>query len=316
LSTPVVFIIFNRPKQTALVLEAISKARPKFLLVVGDGPRHQIPGEAEKVGECREIIKSIDWPCEVLTNFSDTNLGCRERVSTGLDWAFSQVEEAIILEDDCLPSDDFFRFTTELLERYRGDERIGSISGSSPKTVSGNPSKSYYYSNFPAIWGWATWSRVWKKYSSSIPNWPGKRSQGLLGEVLATKQASYFWKTSLDDVYSNRIDTWDYQFALLQWTERYLSVIPNKNLVSNIGFGPDATHTVDRYSTFANAEIEKIGFPLIHPDKVSRDTERDLEIEFLKFTKPKFIVTLNRIFNLLPETQKRLIRKSYSLISK
>jgi hypothetical protein len=316
LETPVALIIFNRPTQTAQVLEAISKARPKVLLVIGDGPRQQIAGEADKVSGCRALLERIDWPCQVLTNFSDNNLGCRDRVSSGLNWVFSIVKEAIILEDDCVPSEDFFRFTSELLERYRADERVGSISGSSPNAISMSSSESYFYSNFPAIWGWATWARVWNKYDASIPNWPNMERLGILTKVLSTKRAIDFWKSALDDVYSGKIDTWDYQLALLHWTEGYFSIVPSKNLVSNIGFGPDATHTLDRTSVHANVKTEELGFPLKHPAAVTRNAVRDQEIELSKFAQSGSLVLVTKLFNALPAAAQKIIRRGYVRFSK
>ena len=316
LETPVALIIFNRPTQTAQVLEAISRARPKVLLVIGDGPRQHISGEADKVFECRELLERIDWPCQVLTNFSEINLGCRDRVSSGISWVFSKVEEAIILEDDCLPSGDFFKFTSELLERYRADERVGSISGSNPNAVSLASSESYFYSNFPAIWGWATWARVWNKYDASIPGWPNMERLGILAQVLTTKRAIDFWKSALDDVYSGKIDTWDYQLALLHWTEGYFSIVPSKNLVSNIGFGPEATHTLNQTSVYANMKTEDLEFPLQHPATVSRNAVRDQEFELSNFAKPGSLVLLTKLFNALPQKAQKLIRRGYARFSK
>lgn len=305
------FIIFNRPEQAARVFEAIAKARPKVLLVVGDGPRQNVPGEAEKVDKCRELLERIDWPCEVMTNFSAINLGCRNRVSTGLDWVFSKVDEAIILEDDCLPSQDFFDFTSELLDRYRQDERVGSISGSNPGHFSSDQFESYHFSSFPAIWGWATWSRVWTKYNASIPNWPDKRSSGFLREVLNTKNAVRFWKESLDQVHAGKIDTWDYQLSFLHWTENYLSVVPNQNLVTNIGFGPDATHTLNASSAFANSKTGVLEFPIVHPLDINRNLGLDYELELLKFSKPIFTTVATRLFNFFPRSIKKLLISVY-----
>jgi len=311
LKTPVVLIIFNRPSQTSQVFEAIAKVKPKVLLVIGDGPREQVVGEAQSVAECRKILDRITWPCDVLTNFSEVNLGCRNRVSTGLNWVFSNVDEAIILEDDCVPSEDFFRFASDLLAKYKHDERVGTISGSSSSSDFETLSESYHFSSFPAIWGWATWSRVWNKYNASIPSWPEKRRDGLLNDVLQTRRAIEFWRGALDGVHSQRIDTWDYQLALLLWTEGYLSVIPNRNLISNIGFGPGATHTLDPSSAFANVAIEEMAFPLTHPAAVSRNLERDLDVELTKFAKPRHIVYLTKLFEALPEIAKKLIRQGY-----
>ena len=312
LETPVALIIFNRPTQTAQVLEAISRARPKVLLVIGDGPRQEISGEGDKVSECRELLERIDWPCQVLTNFSVINLGCRDRVSTGLDWVFSQVDEAIILEDDCLPSEDFFRFTSQLLARFRDDERIGSISGSISPGKATDASFSYFFSGFPNIWGWATWARVWNQYSASIPDWPQVRKSELLNGVLQTKQGRAFWKAALNSVYSGKVDTWDYQFSLLHWSKQFLSVVPNRNLVTNIGFGPEATHTVDKKSRYPKLVLDPLELDFKHPATVSRDFRRDLNIESVKFAKPHLLIFLENVFNSLPASMKSLVRKIFS----
>lgn len=156
LTTPVAFIIFNRPDTTEKVFAEIAKAKPPKLLVIGDGPRVSRQGEAEKVAAARSIIQCVDWDCEVQTNFSDVNLGCKRRVSSGIDWVFEQVEEAIILEDDCLPDPTFFRFCEELLARYRHDQRIGMISGDNFQFGSRRNDDSYYFSKYVHIWGWAT----------------------------------------------------------------------------------------------------------------------------------------------------------------
>ena len=306
------FIIFNRPELTSAVFAAIAKAKPKVLLLISDGPRESVVGELETVLLCREIATQVDWPCEVLTNFSDSNLGCRDRVSSGLDWVFTNVEEAIILEDDCLPSEDFFHFTSELLEKYRFDERVGSVCGSSSLAAVSQGSDSYYFSLFPEIWGWGTWARVWKNYDVRIRDWPELRTSNLPVKLLETKRAAKFWKANLDDVYAGRIDTWDYQFSLLHWTRNLLSIVSTKNLVSNIGFGLKATHTLDPNSVFANKPAEDMQFPLTHPRIMARDTDRDENTERQKFNQPLWRIDLTRIFNRLPRVLKVGIRKFYS----
>lgn len=283
-----------------------------MLLVVSDGPRPSVPSDTKAVLLCREIATKIDWPCKLLTNFAEVNLGCRDRVSSGLDWVFSQVDEAIILEDDCLPSEDFFRFTSELLARFRDDERIGSISGSISPGKATDASFSYFFSGFPNIWGWATWARVWNQYSASIPDWPQVRKSELLNGVLQTKQGRAFWKAALNSVYSGKVDTWDYQFSLLHWSKQFLSVVPNRNLVTNIGFGPEATHTVDKKSKYSKLVLDPLESDFKHPATVSRDSRRDLNIESVKFAKPHFLIFLENVFNSLPASMKSWVRKIFS----
>ena len=163
LSTPVAFIIFNRPDTTEIVFETIRQAKPSKLLVVADGPRTDRSGEVEKCTATRAVIERVDWECEVITNYSDVNLGCKRRVSGGIDWIFSQVEEAIILEDDCLPAPSFFQFCQTMLERYRYDDRISMIGGSNYQQENSRTSDSYFFTKYAHIWGWATWRRAWKR---------------------------------------------------------------------------------------------------------------------------------------------------------
>ena len=156
--SPVAFLVFNRPETTRRVFAEIAKARPRKLLLVADGPRRQLPDEHARCREVRQIVSGVDWDCEILTNYSEDNLGCVVRVSTGIDWVFTQVEDAIILEDDCLPHPTFFRFCDEMLEMYRVDDRIMTISGDNFQFGRRRWNYSYYFSRYPHIWGWATWS--------------------------------------------------------------------------------------------------------------------------------------------------------------
>jgi hypothetical protein len=275
LTTPVAFIIFNRPDTTARVFAEIARAKPPQLLVIADGARSDRPGEAELCAATRAIIEGVDWDCEVKTNFADRNMGCRQRVSSGLDWVFDTVEAAIILEDDCLPEPGFFRFCEELLEKYRDDERIGQISGDNFQFGHRHSADSYYFSRFNHIWGWATWRRAWKNYDVSMAAWPQARDRGWLREILDDKHQASYWGRLFQRVADGEIDTWDYQWVFACWRNNALTILPNVNLVSNIGFGPAATHTT-RDSQFANMETETMQFPLRHPDSVIRDTQADL----------------------------------------
>lgn len=316
LQTPVALIIFNRPDLTARVFDAVRKARPETLLIISDGPRSNVTTDIQLVALCRDIINQVDWPCRLLTNFSDVNLGCGVRVSTGLDWVFSIVNEAIVIEDDCLPSEGFFRFTSELLERYRHDSRVGSVCGTNASANGEWGAASYHFSKFPLIWGWATWARVWKDYDISINDWPKVKGDQFLTEVLRTRNARRFWISALDESYSGKLDTWDYQFSLLHWKKNYLSIIPSQNLVSNLGFGIDATHTVDSKSVYANLPREEIGFPLLHPDSVIANEQLDLHAENSRFAKTWFELLAHKIYAGLPRMVKMLVRNLASLSAK
>lgn len=264
LTTPVVLIIFNRPDTTDRVFAEIAKAMPPKLLVVGDGPRAERDGEAIKVMETRAIINKVDWPCEVITNYSDTNLGCKDRVSSGIDWVFEQVEEAIILEDDCLPHQSFFRYCQELLAIYREDTRIGMICGTNNAHMVKH-NTSYFYSRIPRIWGWASWRRVWRTYDV---NFKGYTEVGYIHNLINSfsllKEGEH-WVSVMEAVRANKINTWDAQVLHMAFTQSYLSIFPSGNLISNIGFRQDATHTRASDSEQANLKYYDIEFPLKHP---------------------------------------------------
>lgn len=278
LKTPVAFFIFNRPDTTARVFEAIRRAAPARLLIVADGPRPERVGEAERCAAAREVVSRVDWPCEVSTDFSDENLGCRRRVTSGLDWVFRSVEEAIILEDDCLPEQSFFRFCQELLERYRSEERIMMISGDNFLSGEGTRRDSYYFSRYPHIWGWATWRRSWERYDPDMKLWPQVRGEGWLEKLFPQKRRARFWREAFDAVHSGGLDTWDHQFAFSCMVHDALCVMPSVNLVSNLGFRADATHTRGK-SRFSALPTQAMCFPLRHPSHLGRDESADREIE-------------------------------------
>lgn len=289
LATPVAFIIFNRPDTTERVFAEIAKAKPPKLLVVADGPRSNRFGEAEKVAATRAIIKRVDWDCEVLTNFSDVNLGCKRRVSSGIDWVFAQVEEAIILEDDCLPDPTFFRFCQELLERYRHDQRIGMISGDNFQFGRRRNDDSYYFSKYIHIWGWASWRNRWVgNYDVEMTKWPRIRDEGWLADMVGNSREAGDWHKTFERVYRGEIDTWDYQWVFANWVESRMSVMPSVNLISNIGFGPDATHTVGG-SNLANMPVGRMAFPITHPSGVFKNIQADQFTEHMCFQAPSLM---------------------------
>lgn len=273
LSTAVALIIFNRPETTEKVFSAIAKAKPPKLLVVADGPRVNRAGEAERCAAARAIIKRVDWDCEVLTNYSETNLGCKNRVASGIDWVFEQVPEAIILEDDCLPDQSFFYFCEELLERYRDDKRISMIAGSNIIYKQFRPDNSYFYSRYSLIWGWATWRRAWKDYDISMSCWPERKKTGWHKYIGGRNfWKSEYWKLIFDDVYTAKLRTWDYQWLYTNIVMNRLCIVPAVNMVDNIGFGSDATHTTESPSEWIrNSPSSYIELPLTHPNEVSED---------------------------------------------
>jgi hypothetical protein len=286
LTTPVAFIIFNRPDTTERVFAEIAKAKPPKLLVVGDGPRANRSGEAERVAATRAIIKRVDWDCEVLTNFSEVNLGCKRRVSSGIDWVFEQVEKAIFLEDDCLPDPTFFRFCQEMLERYHHDQRIGMISGDNFQFGRRRNDDSYYFSKYVHVWGWASWRDRWAgSYDVTMARWPRIRNEGWLGDMVGNRREAAYWQNIFERVYRGEIDSWDYQWLFANWVEGRMSILPAVNLISNVGFDENATHTIGD-SDLANLARNQIGFPLTHPSGVFRNIQADQFSERMCFRIP------------------------------
>ncbi len=271
---PVIFLIFNRPEETARTFAAIRAARPSKLLVVADGPRPDRAAERDLCDRTRSVIDGIDWSCLVRRNFADTNMGCGKRVSSGLDWAFGLVEEAIILEDDCLPDPSFFPYCVELLERYRADGRIMMISGDNFQNGVGRTSDSYYFSRLPHCWGWATWRRAWQHYDFTMADWPQRREARWLKTIAQNPALERYWARCFDDVMSGKIDTWDYQWMYCIFAHSGLSIVPNVNLVTNIGFGNAATHTL-KFDECHVVPSRMTEFPLRHPAAVRPCEEAD-----------------------------------------
>ena len=264
--TPVAFFLFNRPDETARVFAEIARAKPARLFLVADGPRN----EAER-GICeaaREVVNAIDWTCEVRRNFSDANMGCRRRMSSGINWVFSLAERAILLEDDCVPDPTFFPFCAELLDRYEADPRVMMISGDNMQLGRRCTSSSYYFSAIPHIWGWATWRRAWKHYDVEMRDWPRVRATDFPGDFVLPSAARVHRKM-MEDVHAGRLDTWDVQWEFACWRQRGLSILPAVNLITNIGYGSAATHTRKR-DAFAELGTEAMEFPLKHPEVVER----------------------------------------------
>jgi hypothetical protein len=288
LKTPVILIIFNSPERTLKVFEKIREVRPVKLFVAADGPRPQRPEDKEKCDAAREIIQKIDWDCDLRTDFVDANIGCRRRTSSGISWAFSLVEQAIILDDDCVPDSSFFRFCEELLDQYKNDSRIMAISGNNFQLGKKRSEYSYYFSRFSHAWGWATWGRAWKYYDDKMSLWPYFRDNELLRDIFPKKKDRRVWDNYFKYVYKDKVDSWAFRWLFSCWTQNGLTILPNVNLVTNIGFESDATHTRNKNDKRALIPLESMSFPLRHPPFLIRDIEAD------EFTQ-KYAYTMSRL---------------------
>jgi hypothetical protein len=281
--TPVAFVIFNRPAATRRVFDAIRQARPQQLFVIADAPRADRPDDVAKCAATRAIIEEVDWDCEVFKNYADRNLGCGLRPASGLDWIFKHVETAIVLEDDCLPDPSFFPYCTELLERYRDDPRIFHISGNNFQFGRQRSEHSYFFSHYTHHWGWATWRRAWEYFDYDLTKWPRLRSTDWLENILDTPAAIDYWQMIFDAVYQgDKEHIWDYQWTFACWLAGGLCIHPQVDLVSNIGFSPEGTHTL-RYNQFASLPVTPMRFPLNHPPEIVRDRDADMFVQSSKF---------------------------------
>ncbi|ASC71445.1 hypothetical protein XM38_023970 [Halomicronema hongdechloris C2206] len=274
--TPVALIIFNRPELTQKALEAIALVQPPVLYVIADGPRTGHPSDAAACKQTRALVDQIPWDCQVIKIYADNNLGCRERVSSGLDWVFNHTETAIVLEDDCIADPTFFHFCEQLLERYRDDTRVMAISGDNfQRSRQPRTPYSYYFSRYPHCWGWATWRRAWQCYDNTMALWPNIRDGCWLYDLLESRFEVAYWRRVFQKVYDNQINSWAFRWTFACWLHSGLAILPRVNLVSNIGFSSYSTHTRNRSSPFAALPVAAMPFPLKHPPFMIRDVQAD-----------------------------------------
>lgn len=272
--TPVVFIVFRRPDVTAQVFERIAAAKPKTLFIIADGPRTD--AEAAQVAQVREIVARIDWDCDVRRNYADQNLGLRKRISSGMNWVFDQVEEAIILEDDCLPAPTFFRYCDELLAYHRDNPQVMHISGDNfGHTRPADVRDSYYFSRYAHVWGWATWRRAWNRYDVDITAWRSPAEQRRVLGKFPNPLERRFWKRILDRVAYEQYNTWDYSWLFACFQHDGLCAMPFENQIQNVGVTAGGTSTQDTTSEFANRPLREIAFPLQHPAQLKHSAAGD-----------------------------------------
>lgn len=272
--SPVLFLIFNRPDTTLRVFEQIKAVRPSRLYIAADGPRPDRPPDVALCREARDIVKLIDWDCQVNTLFSETNKGCKMAVSTAISWFFEQEEEGIILEDDCVPVRSFFYFCDTLLQKYRHDTRVRNITGTNLQRGQQWGDATYYFSQYSNIWGWASWRRVWQQYDLELKRYTEQEAAVQLRKVFHDPFLVAGWEQIFRDLKAGRIDTWDYQLNFITFFENGLCATPNVNLISNIGFGENATHTLDLNSHNAMLPVAEIT-EIVHPRYFLPEKEAD-----------------------------------------
>jgi hypothetical protein len=289
MKSPILFIIFNRPKESRLVFEEIKKAKPLRLYISADGPRNNFKNDIKLCNETRKLTKEIDWDCEVNLNFFDNNIGVDAGVTNAVNWFFSNEDEGIILEDDCLPDQTFFRFCDEMLEKYRLDNRIFMITGNNFQESIRANSSSYGFSIYTHTWGWASWKRSWQNQDLRLESWPELEKSGLLDSLHTNRNVKFFWGHLFENIYlrKHKGACWDYKFLYSCWKDNSLNIVPSVNLISNIGHGENSTHTKDKNSIYANRKKSSLVWPLKHPQMVERNflaDEQDGLDEYFKRT--------------------------------
>ncbi len=303
---PVVLLFFNRPDVLQKTFSAIKNAKPSKLFLVQDGARAGRLDDIENIRLCREIVKNIDWNCDVHTNYSEVNLGCGMRVYSGISWAFEFVDRLVIIEDDCVPSTDFFVFCEEILEKYKDDQRMDMISGMNHLGIYDKTPYSYIFSKTGSIWGWATWKRVWDTVDYDMDFINDKDAIRLLSNAIIPKNVA---KRLINGAIlkhntlksGESLSSWTFQKGLNMYLHSGLIIVPHKNLTTNIGLTDDTTHAVNSIKKIPKAlqrvfsmKTHKLNFPLKHPKYIVEDTEFNSEIN--KIMDPnKFITLLRRI---------------------
>jgi hypothetical protein len=289
--SPVLFIVFNRPETSQKVLKQIIKARPSKLYIAGDGARNK--AEEKVVNETRALVSNMSEGLNVEYLWRDKNLGCKKGVIGAINWFFENEESGIILEDDCLPSSSFFSFCDETLEKYKDTPEVMHIAGSNLLIQASDSTSSYYFTRLPNIWGWATWKRAWNQYDSEMSKIETFKTSSNLKDIIKDPKLRSRYIRLYEKIY-NGVDTWDFQWTYSNIINNGLSIIPNKNLITNIGFGVNATHSIDPENPLANLKLEALD-QINHPNKIAVD--QDAEKTFLEIT------------NHLPPLHLRIINK-------
>lgn len=277
-------------------MQRLQEVRPHSLFIACDGAKQTDAELADACLKTRQTIEQhLTWDCEVHRLYRDQHLGCRRGVAGALDWFFSHTDAGIILEDDVLPDQSFFPYCTELLERYRHDERVAMISGCSIRNLPTRDHSSYRYSSNCHVWGWASWKRCWRNYDAEMSQWPAIRAERWLRD-LGGRRFERFWRHQFDRVWRGDCDTWDYIWMMSCWRQGQLCVLPAVNLVENLGFADSrATHTA--LDTSPLPKPTPMEFPLRHPSHFFVDEQID-QLDLKRYYAP----------SLLPRTLRRLKR--------
>lgn len=269
---PVVIFIYKRIDNLSEIFSSIRRYHPSKIFIISDGPKNK--DEKKMINITRKAAESmVDWECNIHRIYARKNLGLKKRFSSGINKVFQQVDQAIFIEDDCLPDPTFFQFCEDLLVKYANDERVMSISGNNFFSGKSN-NNSYSFSIYPHVWGWATWKRAWKKYDVDIENWPVIKNNKLLNSIFSSTRLQLYWLLIFQLVYMGKISTWDYQWVFACLANNGFSINPSCNLVSNVGIDSESTNTKIKSKVF-RYPTRPMKFPLVHPKEIRQNIEAD-----------------------------------------
>lgn len=265
---PVVFFVFKRPGTTRIFLDRMVAAHITRIYIFADGPRNESDRQGTNAVKTAITEFQTDNPTtEIITTYATENLGLKRNITDGLDTVFSQEDAAIIIEDDCEPTPDFFKFTGEMLTRYHDEPKVMAVNGTS---TGGNFTYSYDFSQYPQCWGWATWKRAWKLYDGSLRQFSKESWKELSKELGFSPLLARYWYAMLTMVKSGWIKTWDFQWSYAHFYHHGLAVAPSVNLIKNIGFDTVATNTKTK-TKVADMKTNSFTWPLDHPPIVTEN---------------------------------------------
>lgn len=295
LTAPVLIIAFNRPDLTRLVFDEVRKAKPPHLFLAVNAPRNP---EEEILGrQIKSLLDLVDWDCQIHTLYPEKNTGHTWGPINAINWVFEHSETAIVLEDDCVPNQSFFRYSQELLERYKNDQRVFSIGGGVHLNPMPKQKYSYWFSPLTSTWGWAGWRRSWNKVDFEMTEWPKYREGRWIAQKIGNKYIAAKYKKGIDKAYQTRHTAdfvgWDYIYNFIMLKEGGVDARPSVNLVSNVGFREDASHTKEK-TPYADFPTKELGFPLKHPPVIKPQVS--MEIEFYRQYDPNFQPLAKKLF--------------------
>lgn len=317
MNTPILILIFNRPKETKKLVKRLEKFKPKNIYVFSDGPRKNNFSDIELNNQCKLLIQNINWKSKIKKKYLKNNLGCKNAVSRGISWFFKNVKMGIILEDDCIPTESFFKFCEWGLKKFKNSKKVGTITGNNFLNLKINIKSSYYFSKYAHCWGWATWRNRWALYNKNISFWKRWKNSKNYRELFNLKHEILYWKKIFNNVSKNKIDSWAYPWNLCLWYNNKIVLTPKYNLVKNVGYGNSATHTFVNSDNLNYGTI-KLNYPYKSPqiDKVNMEADnyvfynhfqglnylwpyRMIYVFKLILTNPRFVIfKLKRYFNL------------------